>query len=199
MDEIKVNDIIKQNGSSQFKVLTDFGDRFRLVNWDGEKYDGFVSFILNKNEIKTGGWKKKGPYNPQMSTGRKLHSKGKAFLNKTATNNNYGKIKQIEDTRAGTREKYPTTIWTVPKPHPSVAQHRTEKPVLLLEKAIKTYSNVGDIVLDNTAGSGPTVEACIKTGRSYIVVEKDPLEFAKILKRKERALADQQQLPIILE
>lgn len=49
--------------------------------------------------------------------------------------------------------------------------HPTQKPVALFEYLIKTYTNEGDIVLDNTAGSGTTAIACDNTNRNFILVE----------------------------
>lgn len=51
--------------------------------------------------------------------------------------------------------------------------HPTEKPVELLEWLIKTYSNMGDLILDNCMGSGTTGVACKKLGRDFIGIEKD--------------------------
>lgn len=52
--------------------------------------------------------------------------------------------------------------------------HPTQKPVALFEYLIRTYTNEGDIVLDNCAGSGTTGVACIATNRKFILIEKDP-------------------------
>jgi len=49
--------------------------------------------------------------------------------------------------------------------------HPTQKPVVLFEYLIKTYTNEGDLVLDNCAGSGTTGVACKKTGRNFIGIE----------------------------
>lgn len=49
--------------------------------------------------------------------------------------------------------------------------HPTEKPIALLEYLIKTYSNDGDLILDNTMGSGSTCVAAINTNRDYIGIE----------------------------
>ena len=51
--------------------------------------------------------------------------------------------------------------------------HPTQKPVALMEYLIRTYTNEGDLVLDNCMGSGTTGVACINTGRSFIGFEKD--------------------------
>jgi site-specific DNA-methyltransferase (adenine-specific) len=51
--------------------------------------------------------------------------------------------------------------------------HPTQKPVALFEYLIKTYTNEGDLVLDNAAGSGTTGVACKKSNRNFIMIEKD--------------------------
>lgn len=57
--------------------------------------------------------------------------------------------------------------------------HPTQKPVPLFEYLIKTYTNEGDLVLDNCMGSGTTAIACINTNRNYICMEKDEGYFEK--------------------
>lgn len=51
--------------------------------------------------------------------------------------------------------------------------HPTQKPVALLEYLVKTYTNPGDVVLDNCMGSGSTGVACVNTGRRFIGIELD--------------------------
>lgn len=63
------------------------------------------------------------------------------------------------------------------KLHPSIAQHRTEKSIDMLEQLVKTYTNEGELVLDNTMGSGTLPIACIKTNRRFIGIEKDEKYF----------------------
>ena len=55
--------------------------------------------------------------------------------------------------------------------------HPTQKPVLLLEDLIKTFSNEGNLVVDLTMGSGTTGVACKNTNRSFIGIEKDEAYF----------------------
>ena len=55
--------------------------------------------------------------------------------------------------------------------------HPTQKPVLLLEDLIKTFSNDGDTVLDMTMGSGSTGVACVNTNRNFIGIELDENYF----------------------
>lgn len=61
--------------------------------------------------------------------------------------------------------------------------HPTQKPVLLLEDLIKTFSNENDLVVDLTAGSGSTGVACINTNRDYILIEKEEKYYNIINKR----------------
>ena len=68
--------------------------------------------------------------------------------------------------------------------------HPTQKPVELLEYLIKTYSNVGDVVLDNCAGSMSTAIACINTNRKGIMIEKDLNYFDIGCERVKNALKD---------
>lgn len=57
-------------------------------------------------------------------------------------------------------------------------KHPTQKPVALMEYLIRTYTNDGELVLDNTMGSGTTGVACMNTGRRFIGIERDENYFA---------------------
>lgn len=61
--------------------------------------------------------------------------------------------------------------------------HPTQKPVALFEYLIKTYTNEGDTVLDNTAGSGTTAVAACRTRRRWLCIERDPVYFGKAVQR----------------
>ncbi len=63
--------------------------------------------------------------------------------------------------------------------------HPTQKPVLLLEDLIKTFSNEGDLVVDLTMGSGSTGIACMNTNRNFIGIELDENYFNISKKRVE--------------
>ncbi len=64
--------------------------------------------------------------------------------------------------------------------------HPTQKPVLLLEDLIKTFSNEGNLVVDLTMGSGSTGVACKNTNRSFIGIEKDE-QYFKIAEQRINA------------
>lgn len=61
--------------------------------------------------------------------------------------------------------------------------HPTQKPVALFEYLIKTYTNPGDTVMDNCAGSGTTAVAANNTGRKWICIERDTGYFEAAVKR----------------
>ena len=65
--------------------------------------------------------------------------------------------------------------------------HPTQKPVALFEYLIKTYTNEGDLVLDNCAGSGTTGVACKNLNRNFILIEKEP-EYIDIINKRLNAL-----------
>ena len=121
-------------------------------------------------------------YNPQKTEGKPLHSKGTAYKTKEPINNNYGDYEVLDCDLTNTK-KFPKSILTFQKPHPSIAQHRTEKSIPLLEWLIKTYTNKGEVVLDSCCGSGTTCTACMNTKRNYIGIEKDAEIYEKAKKR----------------
>ena len=62
----------------------------------------------------------------------------------------------------------------------NAVKHPTQKPVQLIEYLIKTYSNEGDLIMDNCIGSGTTAIACIRTNRKFLGCEinKDYYQLA---------------------
>ena len=73
--------------------------------------------------------------------------------------------------------RYPKSIITYSKQSSeccnSKAIHSTQKPISLLEYLIKTYSNEGDLILDNCSGSGSLAIACHNLKRIFICLERD--------------------------
>ena len=78
---------------------------------------------------------------------------------------------------------FPHNVLEYPNVIGSKAIHPTQKPEALLQYLVKTYTNEGDIVLDNCMGSGTTAIACINTNRNYIGFEMDKTYFDIINKR----------------
>lgn len=116
---------------------------------------------LKKHENISVFYKKQPVFNPQ---GLKLYEK----LNKRASmGDNWGELKSNQYIQKYTN--YPTQLLEFS--HDKEKIHPTQKPILLFEYLIKTYTYEGDVVLDNCIGSGTTAIACINTNRNYIGFE----------------------------
>jgi len=114
-------------------------------------------------------YKKQPIYNPIMEKSN-FHRNGKQkVFNKSKTHK-----KQIYkySENYNTFLRYPRSVLKIYRDRIK-SLHPTQKPVSLFEYLIKTYTNEGDLVLDNCIGSGTTAIACINTGRNYIGIEKD--------------------------
>jgi site-specific DNA-methyltransferase (adenine-specific) len=80
-----------------------------------------------------------------------------------------------------TQTNYPRSIIRIPTDPKGF--HPTQKPVALFEYLIRTYTNPGDLVLDNCAGSGTTAIAAENCGRRWVCIEKDPDYYARAVER----------------
>lgn len=103
-------------------------------------------------------------YNPQMRSGFKPYKQTKG--SDTSNYNPSGTV-----TTESNGERYPVTVLDFPRD--KIKLHPTQKPVALMEYLIKTYTKVGDTVMDNCMGSGTTGVACMNTGRKFIGIERD--------------------------
>jgi site-specific DNA-methyltransferase (adenine-specific) len=122
-------------------------------------------------------------YNPQMAQG-KPYNRGMIdnSKNRTCPTKNGKYIEGKNETGL----RYPKTIITFDNNNRINQLHPTQKPVTLLEYLIRTYTNEGETVLDNTMGSGSTGVACQNTGRNFIGIEKDPGYFQIAKQRIEK-------------
>jgi site-specific DNA-methyltransferase (adenine-specific) len=119
-------------------------------------------------------------YNPQMWNGNPNHSIGKASGN-VRSETIYARSIYKQSDISGL--KYPRSVVRFGKHSSSENLHKSQKPLLLIEYLIKTYSNPGYVVLDNTMGSGTTIVASMNTGRKAIGIEKDETIFRLAEKR----------------
>lgn len=113
-------------------------------------------------------YRRQPTYNPQMG-------KGKAYVSKRGAQSWAGFNSKIAGTTTVNRgERYPTSILRIPSPgHAERGQHPTQKPVELMEYLVRTYTDPGDVVLDNCMGSGTTGVACVRSGRRFVGIELD--------------------------
>ncbi len=115
-------------------------------------------------------------YSPQMSKGKPY---GGFRCESSGTTEVYGR--QVSMHQANDGKRSPRSVLYFPVEQSSL--HPTQKPVALFEYLIKTYTNDGETVLDNTMGSGTAAVACVRTGRKFIGIEKDADYFAIAQKR----------------
>ena len=119
-----------------------------------------------------------GTYNPQMTEGKpfKRKSKNKEGYVGKKNDHGYGLKPRKEFENKGTR--YPKSILNISRNFSAQQQiHPTQKPVPLMEWLIKTYSNEGEVVLDNCMGSGSTGVAAVRLNRKFIGMEYDDQYF----------------------
>ena len=127
-------------------------------------------------------YKKQPTYNPIMEE-RFFTGKGEVVGNikesRTHLKQNY---KHSEDYNY--KQKYPRSILKINRDiEKNGKSHPTQKPVALFEYLIRTYTNEGDLVLDNVAGSGTTGIACKNLNRNFILIEKD-VKYCEIARRR---------------
>jgi site-specific DNA-methyltransferase (adenine-specific) len=131
--------------------------------------------------------KNKTIYNPQMvkRTDNELKRLSHKSVNTTSSEHTKSMIGKSGN-RYDNIYKYPNSIIEkigVMNNGGEKLPHPTQKPISLFEYLIKTYTNEGDLVLDNCAGSGTTAIACLNTNRNYILMEQDKQYFDLINKR----------------
>jgi site-specific DNA-methyltransferase (adenine-specific) len=114
-------------------------------------------------------------YNPQKTVGHKRKVAKTEYTKEHEGNSVYGR--EVRNTNYDSTERYPLSVQIFPNADLTKVLHPTQKPVELFEYLIRTYTNEGDLVLDNCAGSGTTAIACLNTKRRYICIEKDETYF----------------------
>jgi DNA modification methylase len=151
--------------------------RYNLIYNKGNGVSGFLN--ANRQHLRVHEdicvfYKKQPTYNPQFTEGEPLHGKGHKYLKKDGVNNNYGYYDtKTPETRKGSTQKFPKSVLNFNRPGPSIIAHPTEKPVDLCENLILTYTNLDELVLDNTCGAGSTCLAAKNTKRNFIGIEND--------------------------
>lgn len=188
------NRICKENAAMVFTASQPFTTALIASNIDNFKYSwvweknnitGFMQAktrplkshedILIFGRFKTAAQYFKGIYNPQSD----LKNNGnKKYSNKRAAEHITGHRKdgEAKDSKSG----YPKDIIKI---NIEKGFHPTQKPVELFEYLIRTYTNEGDLVLDNTAGSGTTAIAAENTGRKWVCIEQSEEYATKAVER----------------
>ena len=191
--------IIKDNGAIVLTASQPFTSALVMSNVKMFKYE----WIWNKNKGSNIMLAKKQPlkihenilvfggrnYNPQkIKIEGKVRKQNEEVNTKQWQNRDDGAVspkktvKYAEDYNP--QERYPVSIQYFPN-HREKEEvfHPTQKPVALFEYLIKTYTNEGDLVLDNCAGSGTTGVACKNINRNFILIEKEQ-EYIDIINKR---------------
>ena len=172
-----------------------------MLYWEKSRPSGYVNAKLkplkNVEEIAifskgttANGSKNNMIYNPQnlKEVNIKWH-RPKKYGNGKGVNTTRKSNKTERDIKYG---NYPRQILKFSNSNHKML-HPTQKPVDLLEYLIKTYTNEGETVLDNTMGSGSTGVACVNINRKFIGIELDENYFNISCDRINKTLKDKQQ------
>jgi len=176
------NRIIKDNGAIVLTAQQPFTSKLVMSNlkmfryeWIWEKTIGTNFALCKKQPLKKHEnilvfYKKQPTYNPIFEAGKAYVDKRQ---NKIRSIGTWGDKKVMEKKNIineGTR--YPSSIQKVSNGN-NKGVHPTQKPVTLFEYLILTYTNAGDLILDNCIGSGTTAIASLNTGRKFLGIEAD--------------------------
>ena len=187
--------VIKDNGAIVLTASQPFTTKLISSNYEMFKYeliwekDRPSNVMLSKKQVLKYHenvlifYKNQCTYNPQMRLSDYDNRKRKGIKYDVA----YGvteKTKSYVTDDHDPKKKYPKSVLYYPRNwRPQDQLHSSQKPIELFEYLIKTYTNENELVLDNTAGSGTTAIACLKTNRQFIVMEKEQKYYDIILKR----------------
>lgn len=199
--------VIKDSGAIVLFGSEPFSSALRMSNIKNYKYDwiwdkknGTDFLNAKRRPLKAFEnilifYKKQCIYNPQMTERIKIRDRSgekKPLLMNPQTLGSY----KWQNIGVEGKSKYPINIISISNQSKECNNinrvHPTQKPLALMEYLIRTYSNSGDLILDNCAGSGTTGIACLNTNRNYIMMEKEQQYYEIIKKRiddwnKERA------------
>lgn len=170
--------VIKDNGAIVLTAQTPFDKVLGSSNlqmlryewiWQKEAGTGFLNakkMPLKDHENVLIFYRDLPTYNPQMETGKPYTCK------KSHHGTNYGRdvVDVVITDNSG--ERYPKTVQRFQRDRDKL--HPTQKPVDLFRYLIRTYTNAGEIVLDNCIGSGTTAVAATLEGRKWIGFETEP-------------------------
>jgi len=191
------NRIIKDNGAIVLTASQPFTTKLISSNYKMFRYEWIYSKtkgtgFLNANKMPMKQhenilvfYKKLPTYNPiEVFVG--IKDKRKTFNPAKLNENNIYNFKNGGEKNTVYHKK--DNGWQMPKSiihfkNGGKMIHPTQKPVALIEYLIKTYTNEGDLVLDNCAGSGTTGVAARNLKRNFILIEKEP-EYCDVIRKR---------------
>ena len=139
--------------------------------WEKSKPTNFLNAKkqpLRKHEDVCVFYQRQPVYNPQMTEGEP-YDKG---VRKNQLSGSYGDFLPVHVHSDGKR--YPTdVVYFKTAESEGDVIHATQKPVELGRYFVRTYSRPGDLILDNTSGSGSFLVAALMEGRNFLGIEKN--------------------------
>jgi site-specific DNA-methyltransferase (adenine-specific) len=144
--------------------------KYKIV-WEKSKSTNFLNAKkqpLRKHEDICVFYKNQPVYNPQMSKGDAYNK----WVRKNQLTGSYGDFKPVEVKSDGNRYPIDVVYFKTAEAEGAV-YHPTQKPVSLGQYLIRTFSNPGDVVLDNTCGSGSFLVSAVLENRNFIGIEKN--------------------------
>ena len=121
-------------------------------------------------------YKKQPTYNPQKTYGHRRKVSTAEHKRNCEQSLCYN---QAKSTTYDSTERFPTSVLTFKTDKQRCSLHQTQKPVELLRWLIRTYTNPGDLVLDNACGSGSTCVAAVLENRNYIGMDNGTCDKRK--------------------
>lgn len=183
---IKTNGAIVLFGQDKFSATLMLSNakmhRYNLV-WEKTTPTGHLNakkMPLRSHEDILVFYKKLPTYNPQKTTGHKRKVSTAQHKRGSKKTTNYG---EHGLTTYDSTERYPKSVLKFATDKQKASLHPTQKPLALMEYLIATYSNEGEIVLDNCAGSGTTGLAAKNLNRNYIMIENDETNYKTCINR----------------
>lgn len=188
--------IIKDNGAIVLTASQPFTSALVMSNVKWFKYEliwdkrrGYEPQLANIRPQKSHEnilvfCRNKTVYNPQKtSIPFPDKRKGSGRKNNRLDGTGHNILSSITEGEKTYTDRFPLSIKFFGNANQADKIHPTQKPVALFEYLIKTYTNPGDLILDNCAGSGTTGIAAINTNRLAILIEKEPDYCEKIRNR----------------
>lgn len=197
--------VIKDNGAIVLTAAQPFTSALIMSNPKIFKYEWVWDRVVNGHPLNANRqplrrhesvcifYKKQPTYNPQMTrisaekAAEQLSKKSRKQYSSKELTGKFMSFSRDSYTADSLKYNHPTSIISfnakAGELNSAHRVHPTQKPVSMFEYLIKTYTNEGEVVLDNVIGSGTTAVAAINTGRQFIGIEREP-EYVEIARKR---------------
>ncbi|WP_367769420.1 site-specific DNA-methyltransferase [Flavobacterium sp. WC2421] len=186
--------VIKDNGAIILTAQTPFDKVLGVSNlkllryeWIWEKTTATGHYNAKKMPMKAHEnvlifYKNLPTYNPIKTQGHKPVNSFTKYIETQNGTEIYGKSNK-EVSGGGNTDRYPRSVQIFASDKQKLKLHSTQKPAALTDYFIETYSNEGDVILDNCMGSGTTGDSCERLNRKFIGIENLKVHFDTAVNR----------------